>query len=234
MSLKISCKSVGEYQQNAKILSDEATQKICVIDPGADIPILMKLARLEDHTVESVFLTHCHIDHGGGVSHLFAHCEKLGVSRPTLYYHSADEMLAKAITSYSAFSGFPEGKYLNVPDFDVDLKGVSTFKIGETEGTVFHVPGHAPGHVVLFFEPGVVTSLEGDFAQGVEGRPVLVGGDVLFYRSIGRTDLPGGNHETLLQSIREKVWTLPDETLVLTGHGRNTTIGDEKKHNPYF
>lgn len=234
MSLKIICKTVSDYQQNAKLLFDEATNQVCMVDPGAEVDRLLKIAALESHRLESIFVTHCHIDHAGGVAHLFNRLDALNISRPKLYYHSADERLGKAITQYSVISGFPEGKYLSVPDFDVDLKDVPTFKIGETEGKVFHVPGHAPGHVVLYFEPGVVTSLEGDFAESVNGRPVLVGGDVLFYRSIGRTDLPGGDHATLLRCIRKKVWTLPDETLVLTGHGRNTTVGDEKKHNPFF
>ena len=119
-----------------------------------------------------------------------------------------------------------------MPNPDIKLDDLSTFSIGTIPATLLFTPGHAPGHVALYFE-SISAQLTGDFAQKSQ-KNILISGDALFKESVGRTDLPLSNPQDLVKSIQEKLYTLPEDTLVLAGHGPNTTIGHEKKYNPFI
>jgi len=223
---------VSPYQQNARIITDTKTQKSAIIDPGADCEKILLEADPALYPVESIFLTHCHIDHCGGVTRLLSLLNTQFHQNPTLYYHSADTPLAEAIDRLGQERGW--GPHCVSPKKpDVDLATVSTFKIGSTEATVLFTPGHAPGHCALFFEE--ITAQYQDLfqSQTIDG-PLLLSGDALFRESIGRTDLPFGNFSELIDSIKTKFLPLPNTTVVLSGHGRVTTIGHEKNHNPFL
>ena len=211
MSLIIKSRVVSMYQQNARVLLDTESREACIVDPGANVSELLAMA--DGYRVTSVFLTHCHIDHGGGVAELLDLC----VPRPQLFHHSEGQFLGDRIDMQAEMLGL-SGQYRNVPLPDVDLKGVGTFSVGSYTGKVLDTPGHAPGHVALYFE----------------SEKLVIAGDALFRGSIGRTDLPGGNFELLIRSIRDQLLTLPDETRVLCGHGPDTTIGVERVRNPFL
>lgn len=175
-----------------------------VIDPGEAPQEL--LDALEGFTVKTVVNTHTHIDHVGGNAAII---EKTGAE--LICHRDAAPMLAHV----------PEqGKMFGIevapsPEPSRFIDEGDTVSIGSTLLDVVYVPGHAPGHIALV------------------GEGFIIGGDVLFNGSIGRTDLPGGDYEVLMQSIKEKFLSLPDDTIVLSGHGPETTIGMEKKINPF-
>ncbi len=223
---------VSPYQQNARILIDTKTQRSVIIDPGADCETILQEANPTLYPVESIFLTHCHIDHCGGVTHLLHLLNTKFQQTPKLYYHSDDTPLAKAVDRLATERGW--GPYcLSPKQPDIDLKTIDTFKVGSISANVLFTPGHAPGHCALFFES--LTADYSDYEQHTQiDGPLLLSGDALFKESIGRTDLPFGNLYQLLDSIKKKLLTLPDNTIVLTGHGPTTSIKHEKKHNPFL
>jgi glyoxylase-like metal-dependent hydrolase (beta-lactamase superfamily II) len=199
--------TLGALATNAYLVTDAERKRAIVIDPGTADPGLMR--RMENFEVEAVLLTHAHFDHIGGVE---AVRQKFGCP---VYMHEAEQdWLTDAAKNGSLrwpdvtppMNGNPPDKLVADGD-ELSLLGV-TFK-------VLHTPGHSPGSV---------SYLCGD---------LLFAGDALFYRSVGRTDLPGGNTEQLVRSIREKLYTLPDQVMVLPGHGPDTTIGEEKRENPF-
>jgi glyoxylase-like metal-dependent hydrolase (beta-lactamase superfamily II) len=116
--------------------------------------------------------------------------------------------------------GIAPGRYCSVSNVDLEMNDGDILQIGEISAKILHTPGHSPGHIVLFID--------------TESEQVLLAGDTLFAGSVGRTDLPGGSHEALISSIKGKLFGLPDHTRVLPGHGPETTIGNEKKRNPYL
>ena len=187
--------------------------KATIIDPGCYYPAEEEMLKnfLTDNGLTPVYLlnTHCHLDHVFG--NKWVH-ETYGLE---LHIHPNEEaMLVLAPVSGERW-GLPFQNYTGPLHF---LNGGDTVFLGDTEIQVILAPGHSPGSI-CFYMP----------AQGD-----LIGGDVLFRGSIGRTDLPGGDAETLLSSIREKLWVLPDETVVYSGHGIKTTIGYEKRNNPFL
>lgn len=187
--------------------------KAIIIDPGCYFPNEQETLKdfLTDNSLTPVYLlnTHCHLDHVFG--NKWVH-ETYGLE-PHLHPNE-EAMLALAPVSGERW-GLPFQNYTGPLHF---LNDGDTVLLGETEIQVILAPGHSPGSI-CFYIPS-----QGD----------LIGGDVLFRGSIGRTDLPGGDSETLLNSIREKLWVLPDETVVYSGHGIKTTIGYEKRNNPFL
>ncbi|WP_020675767.1 MBL fold metallo-hydrolase [Geopsychrobacter electrodiphilus] len=198
---------VGPLQVNCIILGCEATRKAVVIDPGADIELIE--ASLSKHrlSVELILNTHGHFDHIGANRALKASTGAL------LMIHKDDVELLQMARLQAATYGLNAD---DSPPPDKELQEGQTLSFGEESLQVLHTPGHSPG-CVCFYREGL-----------------LVSGDTLFAGSVGRTDLPGGNHEQLLQSLRDKVVGLPPETKVICGHGPVTTIARELRHNPYL
>ncbi len=199
------------FQENTFILYNE-TKDCIVVDPGcSDESENAQLAQfIEDEklSVKMLLNTHCHIDHVLGnqfVKETF---------HTKLLIHPAEQAVLKAVEVYAPNYGF-HGYQPAIPDGF--LEEGQSISLGNHSFKVLFVPGHAPGHVAFYCEEA----------------GVLIGGDVLFYNSIGRTDLPGGNHEQLLKSIHTRLFTLPDDVRVYPGHGPDTTIGFEKRTNPF-
>ena len=228
IDLKIKTIPVTVFEQNARILTCVKSNQTCVIDPGGDIDtILEKLP--EKTVVTDILLTHCHLDHGGGVQDLINQLTKYQNKPVELSYHPNEIPIAKSIEQYSLQMGLPEGSFKNVPDQTKVLSMDEPFKIGELKFNLAFVPGHAPGHISLYADNYKWQHQN----NTINNHPILIGGDVLFNGSIGRTDLPLANHQTLIDSIQTIFYKYPNETEVFTGHGPNTFIGYEKKNNPF-
>lgn len=199
------------FSENTYVLSDE-TGECVIIDPGchnsAEEQELKKYIESNQLRPVKLLNTHCHVDHVFG--NLFvAETWKLG-----LEMHKEDLPVLAAFPKVCQMYGFPGGAQ---PEPSFFLEDGQQVKFGNSVLDVLFTPGHAPGHVV-FYQP------EQEF---------IIGGDVLFRGSIGRTDLPGGNFETLEKSIREKIYVLPDSVTIFPGHGPETTVGWEKENNPF-
>ncbi|WP_298427389.1 MBL fold metallo-hydrolase [Rhodoblastus sp.] len=207
--VKVAVVPVTPFQQNCTILICETTGKAAVVDPGGDVPLILRAIEQTGAQVEKILLTHGHADHAGGAAELR---ETLGA--PIEGPHLADKFLLDRLEEASKMFGFA---CRNVtPDRWLDEGDQATF--GEARLDVRHCPGHTPGSVVFINQP----------------LQFCLVGDVLFEGSIGRTDLPGGDFSTLMNSIRGKLLTLPDEMTFISGHGPMSTIGAEKKHNPFL
>ncbi|MGY6557794.1 MAG: MBL fold metallo-hydrolase [Nitritalea sp.] len=209
--LKIKKFTFNAFQENTYLVYDE-TGDTLIIDPGCyekrERDQLADFIAQHKLQPKALLNTHCHIDHVLGNAWVMAQY-KLGLA-----IHEAEVPVLKAVESYAANYGFPAFAPSSATEF---LSPGTDVPIGNTRLEVLFVPGHAPGHVV-FYHP--------ETAQ-------LIAGDTLFQGSIGRTDLPGGDHATLLRSIRQELFQLPDETIVYCGHGPETRIGVEKIHNPF-
>lgn len=201
---------VTGFQQNCSVIFDRETKRGAVIDPGGDIERIEKTLREHGVEVDKIVLTHGHIDHIGGAADL---AERLGV--PIVGPHEADRELIHRVEEQARQFGVAGVRRV---DPDTWLDEGDTVEIAGRSFQVLHCPGHAPGHVVFF---------------DAELR-FLVSGDVVFAGSVGRTDLPGGNHETLIASIRDKLLPLGDDVTFLPGHGPASTLGQERKTNPYL
>ena len=199
------------FQENTVVAFDE-TREAIVIDPGCHSPEERK--ELDDFistqklTVKYLLNTHCHIDHVLGNEYVK---EKYRVK---LLIHAYDEPVLRAVKSYASNYGFPDYRETLPDQF---LKEGDTIQFGNTTLHVLFLPGHSPGHVGFYNRE----------------QKVILSGDVLFEGSIGRTDLPGGDFNTLIDSIHRKLFTLPDDVVVYPGHGRTTTLGEEKVSNPF-
>jgi glyoxylase-like metal-dependent hydrolase (beta-lactamase superfamily II) len=198
------------FQQNCTLLWCEATKRGVVIDPGGDVPEILAAIKQAGVTVEQIWLTHGHIDHVGGAAELRDQL-KVPIEGP----HIADKFLLDHVVESGANYGmtdtrnFTPDRWLNEGD---------QVKVGELTFDVLHCPGHSPGSVVF-------VSKDMGFA--------LVG-DVLFNGSVGRTDLPGGDHATLIRSIRDKLLPLGDNIGFICGHGPGSNIGHERRTNPFL
>lgn len=199
------------FEENTYILYDE-TKECVIIDPGCIEPeekeALIDFIAENELTVKYLLNTHCHVDHVLGNAFVK---EKYKVP---FIIHKADLPVLKAVKVYAPNYGFFQYQEAE-PDSFLNEGDVVSF--GNQQLKVLFVPGHAPGHVAFYNEK----------------EKVLVSGDVLFYNSIGRTDMPGGNFDTLIESIHQKLFTLPDDVTVYPGHGQETSIGFEKKTNPF-
>ncbi len=182
-----------------------------MVDPGGESDKIA--ARIEKLGVnpKQVWLTHSHLDHCAGVGPLL---KRFPVA---LLGHPGEKMLRANVTSIAVMYGMNPTEWLNCPEPTIEVVGGEEVCVGNCKAKVLFTPGHSPGHVSFYFaEDGVLAS-----------------GDVLFKGSIGRTDLPGGDMKTLVQSINSKLFTLPGSTRVLCGHGDDTTIGEEQISNPF-
>ncbi|QDH14355.1 MBL fold metallo-hydrolase [Formicincola oecophyllae] len=200
-------------RQNCTIISDHTGDAV-IVDPGGDVPALLKA--LEGLRVKAILLTHGHMDHAGGARALAAALAKRqGGPVPILGPLKAEAPLLASVEQQAASCGLEDME--NVAP-DRYLTDGETLNLLAHPLHVHHVPGHTPGHVVL---------------HDAHGRKVITG-DTLFKGTVGRSDFAYGDGRQLLQAIRDKLFTLPDETMVLPGHGMPSTIGYEKRHNPFF
>ncbi len=209
--MQIKCLVFNPFQENTYVVYDE-TGDCVIIDPGCyerdEQHELVDFIETNGLTVKLLLNTHCHIDHVLG-NHFVK--EKFGVK---LLLESRDEPVLKAVKAYAPNYGFQRYTEAHADGF---ISESDILSFGQQQLEVIFVPGHSPGHVAFFNKK----------------EKVLLGGDVLFQNSIGRTDLPGGNFDVLINSIHQKLFTLPDDVTVYPGHGEPTTIGYEKKTNPF-
>ncbi|MEO1745818.1 MAG: MBL fold metallo-hydrolase [Pseudomonadota bacterium] len=210
-SLKGVVVPVTAFQQNCTILFDQETRAGIVIDPGGDIETIITAAQKEGVTLEAIWLTHGHIDHAAGAMDLK---DRLDIK--ILGPHIDDTPLLQALQQQAGMFGLTDQVRNVTPDTWLNDGDEVSFA-----GHIFrvlHCPGHAPGHVIFVNDAHKFAHL----------------GDVLFRGSIGRTDLPGGNHATLLKSIAKKVLPLGDDVTFICGHGPGSSIGEERRTNPFL
>jgi hydroxyacylglutathione hydrolase len=200
---------VTPLQQNCTIVWCAKTKKAAVIDPGGEIPRLMKAIEDQGLTLEKIWITHGHMDHAGGAAEL-----KRLTGAPIEGPHEDDQFWIDRIQESGEMYGIPEARIFVT---DRWLGDGDVVTLGETEFEVLHCPGHTPGHVIFFHR-------QARFAQV---------GDVLFKGSIGRTDFPRGNHQDLLSAITGKLWPLGDDVQFVPGHGPMSTFGAERRSNPF-
>ena len=206
-------RAVDPFYKNGFVLGCEETREAVIIDPGDEVDELLAFVRARKLTVKYILLTHAHLDHVTGVARA-----KQATGAP-VWLHKDDGFLYDAVVQQGLMFGFHVDPQ---PPVDAFYDGGDPLRFGRYEVRVLHTPGHCPGGVCL------AVSREG------EQQPVLFVGDTLFAGSIGRTDLPGGDMETLLRSIRDVLFRFPDDTVVWSGHGEQTTIGREKRTNPFL
>jgi hydroxyacylglutathione hydrolase len=200
---------VGPLQCNCSVIGDEGTREALVIDPGDDIDEILKIIRKHALTVKQIIITHAHIDHVGGAMKL-----RKVVGAPILLNQN-DYALLKMLDVQAAWIGMASPGNVEI---DQSLADADKVKAGSLEAAVLHTPGHTEGSICLYFAP----------------EKKLIAGDTLFAGSIGRTDLPGGSMQKIINSLHERVLALPDETVVVPGHGPLTTIGEERESNPFL
>ena len=211
--IEIKSFTFNPFSENTYILHDSSSLEAVIIDPGCyekseqeELDAYISSKKLK---VSKLLNTHGHIDHVLGNAYVK---NKYGVE---LYIHSEDEATLRSVETYAPVYGFAN----YAPAYpDHFLKEGETVQVGSSALEVLFVPGHAPGHIAFY-------NKEQNFC---------INGDCLFQGSIGRTDLPGGNFDTLIQSIKKKLFSLPNETVIYCGHGPETTIGHEKKYNPFL
>ncbi len=199
-------------QENTYVLYNEEKEAL-VIDPGCyndeEKEELLRFLEEEGLNVELLLNTHCHLDHVFGNKFV---AEQYGLK---LHIHPKEEAMLEMAPASGLMFEMPfdnyKGEFVFINDGD-------TITLGRDELVVIFAPGHSPGHVCFY----------------CKDQAFLIGGDVLFNRSIGRTDLPGGDHATLIKSIKERILVLPDNVIVYSGHGPETTIGSERKENPFL
>jgi glyoxylase-like metal-dependent hydrolase (beta-lactamase superfamily II) len=206
--MEVTVVPVTPFQQNCSVLRCTATGRGAVVDPGGDLDRV--LAAAEGVELESILLTHAHVDHAGGTAELARR-----LSLPIVGPHRGDLFWIEGLEEQGRMFGLTPAE-----PFEPDrwLEDGDTVSVGALELDVRHCPGHTPGHVV-FHHPA--------------SRRVLVG-DVLFAGSIGRTDFPGGDYDTLIASIRERLLPLGDEVRFVPGHGPGSTLGEERRTNPFL
>ena len=207
-SIIIETLAVGPFQSNVFILGDEETRDAIVIDPGDDIQDILEILQQNSLHLGKILLTHGHIDHVSGVKLLK---EATGA---TVFLHTGDIFLYEQLPTQASFFGITAEEVVKI---DQCLEDGMEIGEGNLRCSVIHTPGHTPGSVSFYFPQGIVFT-----------------GDTLFRWSIGRTDLWGSSHEEMMASIKDKLFKLDDKTTVYPGHGPATTIGSEKRDNPFL
>ncbi|MCU1266252.1 MAG: hypothetical protein JWM21_2570 [Acidobacteria bacterium] len=212
--------TVTAFQQHTRILGCETTRRAICIDPGDDSESIVRAIDQHGLELQAIVCTHAHLDHIGGVAAL----KKLKPAAKILI-HKADEWIYQGLPEQPSWLGIPRSQWPELgfafeqpPKIDEYCEDGQVYQVGELQFKIIHCPGHTPGHVVLFES---------------QERKVFVG-DVLFAGSIGRTDLPGGSTEQLMDSIKNKLLPLGDDVTVYSGHGPLTTIGQERLTNPFL
>jgi len=200
---------VTAFQQNCSLVWCDQTRQAAVIDPGGDLDAILNQVAERELSLEAIWLTHAHIDHAGGTGEL---SRRLQI--PIVGPHVGDQFWIDALPKQSAMFGFPPAQSFQPTRW---LEDGDTVSVGASSLNVRHCPGHTPGHVVF---------------HSAEAKRAFVG-DVLFAGSIGRTDFPQGDLDTLLDSIRTRLWPMGDETVFIPGHGPESTFGNERRTNPY-
>ena len=208
--LSIVSLTLGPVLTNTYIIADGDTGEAVVIDPADEGERIFSEAEKRGWRIVSIWLTHAHFDHMGGAAKLADTCKPV----PTVALHAEDMPLWR-IQGGAAFFGM---KIEPGPEPTIELTNGQDLYLGENKFQVLHAPGHTPGHVMFYNA----------------AEAVLFCGDVIFQGSIGRTDLPGGDFNTLINSILSQVMSLPDETVILCGHGPQSTVGQERKLNPFI
>jgi hydroxyacylglutathione hydrolase len=201
---------VGAFQCNCSILGCPDTKEAIVVDPGGDHEDILEVVRHYDLTVRWIIHTHAHLDH------IYETRDIKEQAGGTIALHKDDLFLYDAATMQAGMFGWKPREVLPVEHW---LQDGENLEFGKQKAEVLHTPGHTPGSVCFRVES----------SQG----PLLIAGDTLFQRSIGRTDLPGGDFATIERSIKQKIYALDPDTAVICGHGPRTTIGDEARHNPF-
>lgn len=200
---------VGQLQCNCSIFGDETTREAIVVDPGDDIEDIVKILERHQLKVKAIVITHAHIDHIGGAKKMKA------LTGAPVWMHEGDEGLYNHLEVQAAWLRMPTPERTEI---DHHPKEGDTLELSGSRFHLLHTPGHTQGSMCLW----------------IPEQNKLVAGDTLFQESIGRTDLPGGNHRQILSSIHTKLLVLPEDAVVVPGHGPNTTIGHEKDFNPFL
>jgi len=200
---------VGPLQCNCSIVGDEISREAIVIDPGDEIASILALLKKHGLRVKQIVVTHAHIDHVGGAMKL-----KQATGAPILLNENDSALLAMLDVQASWLGMKAPGQV----SIDQNVSEGDVVKAGSLHGEVMHTPGHTEGSICVLFAP----------------QNLLIAGDTLFAGSIGRTDLPGGNYKKIIDSLHGKLLALPDQTIVVPGHGSLTTIGQERESNPFL
>ena len=208
--MEVTTVAVTPFQQNCAVLRCTATGKGAVVDPGGDLELVLAEVERREVEVEQVLLTHGHLDHAAGARQL---AQRLGV--PVVGPQEEDRFWLEGMPRQAEMFGLGEADPVTP---DRWLEHGETVAVGEVELEVLHCPGHTPGHVA-FFDPG--------------SRQALVG-DLLFQGSIGRTDFPRGDYDTLIHSLTERLLPLGDDVHFFCGHGPESTFGHERRTNPFL
>ncbi len=208
--LEIAVFTLGPAMTNAYLVADSDTKEAAVIDPAWDGDVILADAKKRGWRIAHLWYTHAHFDHIGGAGAIADALNPL----PLVALHPADHVLWRAEGGAPLF-GF---KIDPGPEPTIDLRQDQILKLGHVDFEVRHAPGHTPGLCIFY----------------VESEGICFSGDLIFRDSVGRTDLPGGDWETLLNSIHTQILNLPDETRLLSGHGPETTVGEERRSNPFI
>lgn len=200
---------VGPLRCNCSILADETSREAIVVDPGDDLPKILSLLQRHQLTLKQIVVTHAHIDHIAGAQRLKE------ITGAPVSYNQDDLMLVSLMNVQASWLG------VATPDVrppDTNLSDGQSIGVVGISATVLQTPGHTPGSICLYLQQ----------------EALLIAGDTLFAGSIGRTDLPGGDTAKLLRSIHHKLLVLPEDTIVIAGHGQDSSIGIEKEDNPFL
>ncbi|HUN88273.1 MAG TPA: MBL fold metallo-hydrolase [Terriglobales bacterium] len=199
---------VGPLQCNCSVIGDEATHEAIVVDPGDEIERVLLALQRHSLTLKQIVITHGHIDHVAGATKL-----KAATGAPILM-NSADQFQLQMLDQMAAWIGVPSPGRVTIDD---SLEHDAAIQFGSLKARAIHTPGHTEGSTCIYFPT----------------EKKLIAGDMLFAGSIGRTDLPGGDFQKIIRSLNDRVLTLPEETIVIPGHGPATSIGEEKDSNPF-